>query len=102
MTNVAKLYRNELDSIGINITENGSLTIDDQLLTQTAESEDAYDLLSPLNTFSSTLFKKGEEISRNPLEYANKKIVAYKNPGKNFISPYVTSNYSGLLFNYYC
>lgn len=102
VTNVAKLYRNELDSIGINITENGSLSIDDQLLTQTAESEDAHALLSPLNTFSSTLFKKGEEISRNPLEYANKKIVAYKNPGKNFISPYATSNYSGLLFNYYC
>lgn len=102
VTNVAKLYRNELDSIGINITENGSLSIDDQLLTQTAESEDAHVLLSPLNTFSSTLFKKGEEISRNPLEYANKKIVAYKNPGKNFISPYATSNYSGLLFNYYC
>ena len=102
MTNVAKLYRNELDAIGINITENGSLTIDDNLLSQTATSEDAYDLLSPLKDFSSSLFKKGEEISRAPLEYANKKIVAYKNPGKNFSSPYAISNYSGLLFNSYC
>lgn len=102
MTNVAKLYRNELDAIGINITGNGSLAIDDNLLSQTASSEDAYELLSPLKEFSSSLFQKGEEVSRNPLEYANKKIVAYKNPGKNFTSPYAISNYSGLLFNSYC
>ena len=102
VTGVAKLYRNELDAVGINITENGSLSIDDNLLTQTANSEEAYDLLSPLKDFSSSLFQKGEEISRHPLEYANKKIVAYKNPGKNFTSPYAMSNYSGLLFNSYC
>lgn len=99
---VAKMYRNELDAIGINITEDGSLSIDEQLLTQTAESEEAPDLLSPLRGFSSSLFNKSEEISRNPLNYANQKIVAYKNPGKNFTSPYANSNYSGLLFNFYC
>ena len=99
---VARLYRNELDAIGINITENGSLSVDENLLTQTAESEEAYNLLSPLKDFSSSLFAKGEEISRDPLGYANQRIVAYKKPGNNFISPYATSNYSGLLFNYYC
>lgn len=99
---VARLYRNELDAIGINITETGALSIDDSLLSQTAESEDAYELLSPLKEFSSSLFTKGEEFSRDPLGYANQKIVAYKNPGKNFNSPYASSNYSGLLFNYYC
>lgn len=102
MQNVARLYRNELDAVGINITDNGTLSIDDNLLSQSTESEDMYDLLSPLKNFSSSLFDKGEEISRDPLNYARKKIVAYKNPGKTFTSPYVTSNYSGLLFNYYC
>ena len=102
MQHVARLYRNELDAIGINITDTGALSVDDNLLTQTAQSEDAYSLLSPLKSFSSSLFEKGEEISRDPLNYAHKKIVAYKNPGKNFTSPYVTSNYSGLLFNHYC
>ena len=99
---VARLYRNELDAIGINITPSGSLTIDDNLLTQTAESDEAYDLLSPLKNFSSSLFEKGEQISRDPLNYANQRIVAYKKPGNNFISPYASSSYSGLLFNYYC
>ena len=99
---VAKNYSNELDAVGINITSNGSLMVDEDLLTKTAESKEAYHLLSPLKDFSSSLFQKGEEISRDPLNYTNKKIVAYKNPGKNFTSPYATSSYSGLLFNYYC
>lgn len=102
MQNVARRYRNELDSIGIQIVDDGTLSVDDHLLTQTAQSEDAYELLSPLKSFSSSLFEKSEEISRDPLNYAHKKIVVYKNPGKTFTSPYVTSNYSGLLFNYYC
>lgn len=99
---VVRLYHNELDAIGINTTENGSLSIDESLLTQSAESEDASHLLSPLKDFSTSLYDKGEQISRDPLNYAYKKIVAYKNPGKNFNTPYLTSHYSGLLFNYYC
>lgn len=99
---VVRLYHNELDAIGINTTEDGSLSIDENLLTQSAESEESARLLSPLKDFSSSLYEKGEQISRDPLNYAYKKIVAYKNPGKNFINPYLTSHYSGLLFNYYC
>ena len=43
---------------GINITENGSLTVDDNLLSQTATSEEAYELLSPLKDFSSSRDKR--------------------------------------------
>lgn len=99
---ITGLYRNELDAIGITRTADGSLTINDDLLSQAAESEDATDLLDPLKGFSSSLYQKSETVSRDPLNYADKTIVAYKNPGKNFLSPYLTSNYSGLLFNYYC
>lgn len=99
---VVRLYHNELDAIGINTTETGSLSIDENLLTQSTESDDASHLLSPLKDFSNSLYDKGEQISRDPLNYAHRKIVAYKNPGKNFNSPYITSPYSGLLFNYYC
>ena len=99
---VVRLYHNELDAIGITTTEKGTLAVDDNLLSQTTESEDAFALLSPLKEFSTSLYDKGEQISRDPLNYANRKIVAYKNPGKNFNNPYVTSHYSGLLFNYYC
>ena len=102
LQSVVKLYYNELDAIGINTTESGSLAVDEDLLSQSAGSLDAQNLLSPIKEFSYSLYEKGEQISRDPLNYAHKKIVAYKNPGKNFNSPYVTSHYSGLLFNYYC
>lgn len=102
VSGITGLYHNELDAIGITKTEDGSLTIDEDLLSQAAESEDAMELLAPLKDFSNSLYDKSETVSRDPLNYANKTIVAYKNPGKNFPSPYITSSYSGLLFNYYC
>lgn len=102
ISGITGLYHNELDAIGIGKAEDGSLTIDEDLLSQAAESEDAAELLAPLRDFSTSLYEKSETVSRDPLNYANKTIVAYKNPGKNFPYPYVTSSYSGLLFNYYC
>ena len=102
LLSVVRLYYNELDAIGINTTETGSLTVDENLLEESTQSEDALRLLSPLKDFSSSLYDKGEQISRDPLNYTHKKIVAYKNPGKNFTTPYLTSHYSGFLFNYDC
>ncbi|MGN1313919.1 MAG: flagellar filament capping protein FliD [Lachnospiraceae bacterium] len=102
ISGISNLYHNELDAIGITKSEDGSLSIDDDLLSQAAESDEAADLLSPLRDFSTSLYNKTENISRDPLNYADKTIVTYKNPGKNFPNPYMTSNYSGLLFNYYC
>lgn len=99
---ITNLYHNELDAIGIVKEADGSLNVDSDLLTQAATSDEAADLLAPLKSFSDSLFQKSETVSRDPLNYMNKIIVAYKNPGKNFPSPYFTSNYSGLLFNYYC
>ncbi len=99
---ITNLYYNELDAIGIVKEADGSLNIDSDLLTQAASSDEAADLLAPLKNFSDSLYQKSETVSRDPLNYMNKIIVAYKNPGKNFPSPYFTSNYSGLLFNYYC
>ena len=52
--------------------------------------------------FSSSLLRKSDQVSLNPMDYVDKKIVAYKNPGHNFISPYTTSAYSGMMFNSYC
>ena len=102
LNGITKLYTNELDTIGITREADGVLSIDENLLSQAAETENAKDMFAPLKDFSVALFKKSEYISFDPLNYSNKTIVAYKNPGKNFPSPYASSAYSGLLFNYYC
>ena len=57
---------------------------------------------STIKDFTNSVLRKTNQVSLNPIEYVNKTIVAYKNPGHNFPVPYMTSNYSGLLFNSYC
>lgn len=55
-----------------------------------------------LRKFGNHILEKMEAITLDPMEYVNKKICAYKNPGNTFIDPYTTSAYSGMLFNVYC
>ena len=44
---------------------------------------------------------KADDISINPMNYVNNKIVAYKNPHKPVNDPYNLSAYSGMMFNGY-
>ncbi len=101
--NIASHYGSSLESMGVNISEDGTLTVNQDLLRQTAqESTDISETFGYLKDFSDSLLRKSKQISLNPMDYVDKKIVAYKNPGHNFASPYSTSAYSGMLFNGYC
>ena len=44
---------------------------------------------------------KAENASINPMRYVDKVIVAYKNPGHNFATPYITSIYAGMMLDSY-
>ena len=100
---IASHYRNSFESMGVNMTEDGTMTIDKDLLQKTtAESTDIKETFHYLKSFSSSLLQKSNQVSLNPMDYVDKKIVAYKNPGHNFASPYTTSAYSGMMFNSYC
>lgn len=100
---IAGLYLNSLEPIGITLVEDGTMNVDSDLLRQTAlESEDLPANFGTLKDMSDALLKKSRQISLNPMNYVQKTIVAYKNPGHNFASPYVTSAYSGMMFNSYC
>ena len=56
-----------------------------------------------LSSFKNAIGAKADAVAINPMNYVNRTIVAYKNPnGPNFASPYITSAYSGMLFNSYC
>jgi flagellar hook-associated protein 2 len=77
--------------------------VDKQLLTRTAQ--EAVEQKSPLDflqNFTSQILRKTNQVALNPMDYVDKKIVAYKNPGHSFFSPYVTSAYSGMMFSSYC
>ncbi|MCR5268045.1 MAG: flagellar capping protein [Lachnospiraceae bacterium] len=102
MNSISGLYENELESIGVNIGKDGRMSLDRNLLQQTAQEEDAVERFKSMQSFAKNVLNKTNQISLNPMAYTEKTVVAYKNPGKNFATPYVTSNYSGMMFSSYC
>lgn len=102
MNSISNIYKNSLSSVGLNVNENGTIELDKDALASSARSDDALERLSSIKGFTSSVLDKINRVSLDPMEYTQKTIVAYKNPGKSFNSPYVTSNYSGMMFSSYC
>ena len=102
MNKVAGLYASELEAIGLSFKEDGTISVDNNLLTQTAREEDAMDRFGAIKKFTGSVLKRANQVALDPMEYTQKTVVAYKNPGHGFATPYVTSNYSGMMFSSYC
>lgn len=100
---IVGVYGNSLGTLGLAMSEDGTLQLDEDLLHQTAtQSGNLSDTFDTLKGFSASLLRKSNQVSINPMDYVQKTIVAYKNPGHNYASPYITSAYSGMMFNSYC
>lgn len=105
MNRITGFYHQEMEKLGIRTTKEGTLEINHNQLQQsvvTTEDPETLSSLKALKSFSQSMLRKSSQISLNPVSYMNKTVVAYKNPGNNFLSPYVTSAYSGMFFNNYC
>lgn len=102
MRGIASRYHSEFDILGLNLQENGTIKIDKQELKHAALSEYAKEDFSAIRDFANSLVQKMNQISLNPMDYVNKTVVAYKNPGKNYATPYITSAFSGMMFSGYC
>ncbi|MCI9150070.1 MAG: flagellar filament capping protein FliD [Lachnospiraceae bacterium] len=99
---VAMHYQQELEDIGLSVDEDNYLSIREDTLTSTIEADNASERLFVLNNFKRSLDAKASIAVLNPLDYVNKVVVAYKNPGRNFVAPYASSIYSGLMLDRYC
>lgn len=102
MSRIAAHYQSSLESMGIRLGSDNTLSIDEALLKESASSSDGSFSYDTLKDFASSLIRKTNQVSLDPMNYVSRTIVAYKNPGHNFASPYVTSAYSGMMFNSYC
>ncbi len=102
MNSISSLYENDLESLGLQVRDDGQISMDRNLLQQAAQEEDTLEQFRSIRSFTGNVLNKVNQISLNPMQYTQKTIVMYKNPGKSFVSPYVTSNYSGMMFNSYC
>ncbi len=99
-TNVS--YKSGLEKMGISIGDDGKLSVDDEALKTSLDSADTKSGIDTIKGFTSALMRKSGQISLNPMNYVEKTVVAYKNPGKSFSNPDMTSIYSGMMFNGYC
>lgn len=100
---IANQFGSSMESVGLNMSGEGVLSIDHSLLQQAAaQSADIAETFGHLKGFSNALLAKSNQVSLNPMDYVQKTMVAYKNPGHNFANPYATSAYSGMMFNGYC
>lgn len=102
MNKVARLYSSELESIGLRFMGDGTISVDNNLLTQTAREDDAMEQFLPIKKFTENVLSRANKVALDPMEYTQKTVVAYKNPGHGYATPYVTSNYSGMMFSSYC
>lgn len=95
-------YSAAMDNLGIVRNEDGTLGIDDNKLNIALSGQATASDISALKDFTKSASKKISDIQLNPMDYVDKRIVAYKNPNaNNYANPYITSAYSGMLFNSY-
>ena len=99
---IASLRKEELANIGIDVTDEGRLALNEETLSKAAFEGTLNDNFEALKTFTGQMLKKANDVSLNPMNYADRTVVAYKNPGHNFAAPYVASPYTGMMFNSYC
>lgn len=102
MDRLVSYYKGNLSPMGISIDDGGAVSLNKKEFESSITSDDDYSSLGNIKDFASSVLRKVNQISLNPMEYVDKKVVAYKNPGHNFTAPYVSSNYSGMLFSSYC
>lgn len=102
MSSTAFAYQSSLEDIGLMVGDDGSISIDNDTLRETVSANNYEDNLSVLNDFKNLLNAKANNASLDPMRYVDKVLVTYKNPGKNFATPYITSIYSGMMMDAYC
>lgn len=102
MEGMASRHKTDLEDLGFSFESGGQLSLNADRFRNTVLNDENSGELYSIRDFTNSILRKVDEISLNPMEYIDKTLVAYKNPGHNFVSPYVTSNYSGMLFNSYC
>lgn len=102
MNHLSSQYTQFFSELGISRQEDGSLSLDKDAFTQMALTKKSLSGYDTLKDFADSILKKIEDVTLNPMQYVERTIVAYKNPGHNFPAPYAASAYSGMMFNYYC
>lgn len=102
MNHISLSYQSEFEKMGVSFKEDGQLALNKDALRQSALSDSGKETLYTIQNFANSILGKTRQVSLNPMQYVERTIVAYKNPGHNFVAPYAASSYSGMMFSDYC
>ena len=101
IASIARSYKKQLADSGLSLNKDGTISADKEVIIN-ADNKDALShIYESLNSFKNSIKEKAEDIALNPMDYANNKIIAYKNPLRSFPDPYNLSAYTGMMFNGY-
>lgn len=98
---LARARKEILAEVGLMVADNGSITLDKEILSDAIAPERSEETFGILSRFKNAIGAKADNVAINPMNYVNKKVVAYKNPGRNWAAPYFSSVYSGMLLDRY-
>ena len=96
---IAERYADDLEPLGLTFTEGGTISVDKAALTKASDERSWGGTNEVLSRFKQSVSNLTDRASLNPIDFVEKKICAYKNPGHNFTAPYATSTYAGMIFN---
>ena len=99
MKRFLELHKENLSQYGITVNDDASLNIDDKLTKYLSDNKVSD--IDSIKLFGIQMLKKLDQITLDPMEYTIQKAYAYPNPYTTYINPYMTSIYTGLLFNMY-
>ncbi len=92
-----------LNACGIRREEDFTLSLDTEQLLCAEHNKTLQEWLEEPDGLIATMQRRATDISINPMEYLDKIIVTYPNLARNgYSNPYMTSIYSGMMFNSYC
>ncbi len=98
---ITNRHISSLEAVGLTVGADGRISTDDALLAQSVQNGEVKGLFSNISGFKNDIEAKTMDISLDPMNYVDKTVVTYPNPGHTFANPYVPSIYSGMLYNYY-
>ena len=101
MSSVSRSRRESLGEIGLEVAENGTITLNKEKLEEAIAPDRAETTFKRLAKFKNAIGAKADAVAINPMNYVNKVVVNYKNPGHTFTAPYFSSVYSGMMLDRY-
>ncbi len=94
-------YKANMDTIGIITNEDGSLSLDKELVTNSIANGEFSEFFSNTASLATDIENATNRLVLDPIAYVNKTIVSYPNVSNKLNNTYTQSLYSGLMYNNY-